>query len=197
MERLRHFALITSAVAALSATACSTADDFAAEVALEAEWQCDVQRQSFGDLSDLGCRARCPAQRGEGDSRGVRRIQKTLPSRRPRYAPEFPTHTTSTAPHSLLTKCPSNERCKALDPARPSRSSAGRRCAPGSRRRSTRTSAQAAQDSGGFGRRHGLGRPLLGRPRPGHHRLPDLRGCEDHRSVGWVPGKHRPVQQPV
>ena len=54
MERLRHFALIASAVAALSATACSTADDFAAEVALEAEWQCDVQRQSFGDLSDFG-----------------------------------------------------------------------------------------------------------------------------------------------
>jgi len=51
MRRIRT-ALVVLAVAAVAVSACST-KNYAAEVDVEARWQCDVQRHTFADLNDL------------------------------------------------------------------------------------------------------------------------------------------------
>lgn len=51
---IRSIPAVATLCCVLLLPACSSQETFAAEVAIEARWKCDVQRQAFSELSDMG-----------------------------------------------------------------------------------------------------------------------------------------------
>lgn len=51
---IRSIPAVAALCSVLLLPACSSQETFAAEVAIEARWKCDVQRQAFAELGDMG-----------------------------------------------------------------------------------------------------------------------------------------------